>query len=210
MGKALYVKASLTANGSSTGILTIADTSLFRKACIVYLSATGLDTQSLIVDQILSSTQLAVKLNNGYNYNRFDCSAYTTALSATLTQPEQEDFFGYDNPIEVTGSSSSVSSDGADVWVGTIVATATAVANSNTAAPFTIVSGTTYSIQPDVECYVATGVSQADAIAKAVAATGVRIEANALYDRLIPSGHTHLAVSAVAGTVNAKVNQLIK
>lgn len=92
-----------------------------------------------------------------------------------------------------------------DVWVGKITATTTPVANTNTATPFAVEVDKDYAVQPDVECRVATGASQAAVIADLTAGKGVKVEAGALYDRGMPPGHTHLGVVAIAGTVNADV-----
>jgi hypothetical protein len=137
--------ASLTADGGSNGILTFADTSLFEVGATCYLSATGLPTVSLLVDAILSSTQLAVKIYG--QYTRFPSSAYTVALSAKLTQPQQVDFLFADNgqEIPVGGSiildgpsaNSFISFDGTNINI-----TAPIVATRLGTAGFTDISGT--------------------------------------------------------------------
>lgn len=206
-----YDRQALTADGGSDGTLTLVSTAKLRRGARVWLSDNNSTSVELVIDQVINSQKIAVRDPSKIGMSRFDCSAFTVAQSAALSQSEQTDFTmarGWADSADTAADDADIR--GADVWVGTITATTTAVANTNTAVPFPVAGGQMYSIQPDAECYVATGVSQADAIAKAVAASGTVVEAKALYDRLIPSGHTHIAVSAVAGTVNAKVNQLVK
>jgi hypothetical protein len=93
MADTTHVSKTLTANGTAAGIVTVNDTSLFRKKARVYLSGTSLATVELEVADILSATTLAVRNPAVMGTSRFDCSAYTTAASAAIVQPTQADFY---------------------------------------------------------------------------------------------------------------------
>jgi hypothetical protein len=86
-----YSSAALTTDGGSNGILSVASTAPFVKGSRVYLGASGLPTVDLEIAAILSPTQLAVKLQSSPSA-RYNSSGYTTALGATLVQPEQDVF----------------------------------------------------------------------------------------------------------------------
>jgi hypothetical protein len=88
-----YVSAALTANGASTGLVTIGDTSNFRKGCTVWLGSGAVTPVMLIIDSVVSSTVLALRDPTKIGTARYaGCSAYLTADSATITQNEQTDF----------------------------------------------------------------------------------------------------------------------
>jgi hypothetical protein len=93
-----FEKQSLVADGSSTGLLTIASTFRLRIGSVVYLNATGLPSVSLQIADIVNDTTFYVKLTTPGVYTRFDSSAYTVALAATITQPEQTNFFVNKDP----------------------------------------------------------------------------------------------------------------
>lgn len=98
MAEISYVKLSLTVDGGSNGILTVSSTSALVKEAIVFISSDTQEIKKLIVDEIISATEVAVRDGDlAYVYNRFDCSAYLVADSATLTQPEQSDFYTQDD-----------------------------------------------------------------------------------------------------------------
>jgi hypothetical protein len=88
-----------------------------------------------------------------------------------------------------------------DRYVGTIVSAGASQNNQGTAGPFAVMGGQMYSVQPDVAVYVATGLGAATA----ATATGVRIEANQLYDIRPGAGEDAIAIlPVVAGAANAK------
>lgn len=89
-----YAQLTLTANGSAAGFVTVASTHLLRQGATVYLSATGVTTKALIIDGFNGSTEVFLRdpAISG-NYARFNCSSYTTAAGAVLTQPIQGDFY---------------------------------------------------------------------------------------------------------------------
>jgi hypothetical protein len=93
-----FAKLSLVVDGGSTGLLTVPSTFNLRIGAVCYLSATGLETKTLQIADIVSDTQLYVKLTDPLNYTRFNASAYTVLLSASLTQPEQTNFYIYKEP----------------------------------------------------------------------------------------------------------------
>lgn len=102
MAKVSYKSAVLTADGGSNGILAIDDTSALVKGATVFLGASGLPTVALEVAAIKSPTELAVKLKSSPSA-RYNSSGYTTALSATLVQPEQDVFTDVILPHARTG-----------------------------------------------------------------------------------------------------------
>lgn len=80
---------SFTANGSTAGVVTITDTSPFKVKQKVHLAANTLGGQELEVKRVLSATQLVVGPSGGSITAYTDVSAYTTALSATISANEQ-------------------------------------------------------------------------------------------------------------------------
>jgi len=88
-----YVKMALALSGGPDGKLTVPSTFKLRIGSIVYLSANGIQTKTLQIDDILNATELMVRDPDRTIYSRFDCSLYTTILTAELTQPEQTNFF---------------------------------------------------------------------------------------------------------------------
>lgn len=91
MTKVSYKSAPLTTDGGANGILAVADTSGFVKGAKVFLGASGLPTVELEIAVIKSPTELGVKLKSSPSA-RYDSSGFTTALGATLVQPEQDVF----------------------------------------------------------------------------------------------------------------------
>jgi hypothetical protein len=102
MAKVSQRSAALTADGGSNGILSIADTSAFVKGATLFLGAQGLPTVELEVAAILSPTNFAVKLKSSPSA-RYNSSGYTTALGATVVQPEQDVFTDVILPYARTG-----------------------------------------------------------------------------------------------------------
>jgi hypothetical protein len=84
-----FASQALAADGTANGVLTVSSAYSFNRGARVYLSATGVATKELLVNEILTATTLSVKEDHGYQYSNFDCSAYTLVLGATLTQPLQ-------------------------------------------------------------------------------------------------------------------------
>lgn len=84
-------------------------------------------------------------------------------------------------------------------YAGVIIATTTAKNNSDTATPFTLPKGAKVAVQPDVACYLRMDGTTA------TAATGVLVEANALFEVRLAPGSKTLSAIVSAGTVNAKV-----
>lgn len=93
MAKVAYFKAALTANGGSNGILTVASTAQFVAGAQAFLAGVVAPNIQVRIVSILSSTTLTVQpwASNQLG-NLMDCSAYTTADSATLGQPDQDVF----------------------------------------------------------------------------------------------------------------------
>ena len=125
-----YASAALTVNGTANGILTVADTSVFRDRATVYLVSSAAARVELVIEALLSSTTLAVKGTAGYQYSRYDCSAYLVANTATLIQPEQPDFSGADSGGSGEWSSAAAAPTTGTWLLGDIVLNATPVAGS--------------------------------------------------------------------------------
>jgi hypothetical protein len=87
---------AFTADGTSLGIVTIADTTGFYIKQKVNLQSDSLQQTLLQVKNVLSSTQLIIGPNNNSltaspkNYT--DLSAFTVADNATISAPEQNNF----------------------------------------------------------------------------------------------------------------------
>lgn len=82
-----YVKQAFTQNGTAGGIVTVATTYRFVRGATVFLSSNTQSIVELQISEVISQTKIAVKIANGLSYDLFDCSAYTTADSAAITQP---------------------------------------------------------------------------------------------------------------------------
>lgn len=89
----------------------------------------------------------------------------------------------------------------AERLLGTITATTTKN-NSDTAVTFTIPSAAKLSIQCDVAAYVVVGTGSSTA---STSATGVTVQANALFLTATGNGQNHVAILPVSGTANCKV-----
>ena len=82
---------SLIADGTVDGIITIANTRLFKVKQEVYLSATALPNLDKIeVKRVLSANQLMVGPKGGSIRTPIDVSAYTLAAGATIAANEQD------------------------------------------------------------------------------------------------------------------------
>ncbi len=76
---------ALTSDGTSTGVVTVADTSLFKVKQEVILSANTLPNRDDVeVKNVLSPTQLVVGPKTGDITSVSNVSAYTVALSAAI------------------------------------------------------------------------------------------------------------------------------
>jgi hypothetical protein len=82
----------LTANGTSLGIVTIADTAGFKVKGTAFLAANTLPVIQVQVQRVISPTQMIVgPIGSTPAPNNFtDVSAYTVALNATIGFPEQD------------------------------------------------------------------------------------------------------------------------
>jgi hypothetical protein len=82
---------SFTSNGTTDGIVTVADTRPFRVKQEVILTANTLpNLDSIEVKRVISSTQLAVGPQKGNIDARADVSAYTVALGGAIRANEQK------------------------------------------------------------------------------------------------------------------------
>lgn len=80
---------SFTADGTMSGLVTVASTDDFRAKQLVHISAAGLDTLELEVKRVISATELYVGEPGRRMETRTDVSDYTTALAAQITAHEQ-------------------------------------------------------------------------------------------------------------------------
>lgn len=80
---------ALTANGTSLGVLTVADASLFFVKQLIILDSTTQDGIQLVVNRVTSATTLEVGPAKGKITERFDASAYLVADTATIEALEQ-------------------------------------------------------------------------------------------------------------------------
>ena len=94
----------------------------------------------------------------------------------------------------------------AELYLGTIVATTTAKNNTDTAATFTIPPLARIVVQPDVACYAGLIKSGGTAVAST---TGLKVDADGIYETSTTSDRNVLSVVSVSGTVNAKVFQVL-
>jgi hypothetical protein len=87
-----FVTTALAANGGSNGILTVGDTSDLRPGARVWLRSNAVTAIELVIEAVLSTTQVAVRDPSKIGSMRFNSAAYLTADAATLTQNVQTDF----------------------------------------------------------------------------------------------------------------------
>jgi hypothetical protein len=78
-------RVSLTANGTSLGVLTVPDTTVFPQFSRCWLNGTSLPELEVIVSRVLTSTTLQVRAATLPINQLSNVSAYTTAASSTLT-----------------------------------------------------------------------------------------------------------------------------
>jgi len=97
MGLISYTALAFTADGTANGVVTVSSTTDLRKAATVSVYSDTVGPVQLVIDEILSSTTLAVKVLSGYNYVRYDVSGLTVVDNATIVQPEQFDFYTLDD-----------------------------------------------------------------------------------------------------------------
>lgn len=101
MSQTTFVTKALASNGASTGILTVDSNALFFPGCTVYLASTTQAIKTLKIRALIGSTQFSVyDVSKSSFFTNFDCSAYVTADSATVTQPQQENAGANDDGIE--------------------------------------------------------------------------------------------------------------
>jgi hypothetical protein len=78
-----------TSNGTTSGVVTVADTKGFKVKARVTISATSLPNLNLEIKRVLSKTQLIVGAPGNILF-KTDISLYTVALNSTIHQPEQD------------------------------------------------------------------------------------------------------------------------
>lgn len=88
-----YEKQALTANGGADGRLTVTSTANFRRGARVLLIDNDTAAIELIIERIVSATVIEVRDPFVTGACLKDCSAYTTAQSAAVTQNPQADFY---------------------------------------------------------------------------------------------------------------------
>ena len=79
-----------TVSGTQSGMLTIANATLFKVKQEILLNAIGLPTLELEVKRITSINNLLVGPRNSRITETIDVSVYTTALNASISAPEQK------------------------------------------------------------------------------------------------------------------------
>jgi hypothetical protein len=85
-----YAKVLFTADGGLTGLLTVSSTNELVEKALVWIKSSTQPIKGLIIDQIISSTQVYVKEPIGYIYHRFNANAYLQLEGASLTQPKAQ------------------------------------------------------------------------------------------------------------------------
>lgn len=82
---------SFTVNPTANGVVTIADTTLFKVKQLVMVAANTLPTlDKLEVKQVLSPTQMIIGPAGGAIHTTTDLSAYTTLLSGAVFYPSEQ------------------------------------------------------------------------------------------------------------------------
>ncbi len=84
-----FVTQAGTANGGANRILTVASTTGFVVGAYCFLSSDTQLTVPLVIDEVISATQMAVRSVQPALYSRFNCSAYLLAANLKITQPNQ-------------------------------------------------------------------------------------------------------------------------
>ena len=86
--------ASLTANGGSNGLVTVASNTAFKVGATVWIRSNTVDGRQCVVTDLVSTNQVGLRFyaNNGTlrdsvpSYGRSDLSAYLLADGATISQ----------------------------------------------------------------------------------------------------------------------------
>lgn len=89
--------AALTANGTTAGVVTVANSALFPAGSICWLNGDALDSVKVKVIKILSATTLSVRIIPEPSLNEqiplygqvSDISAYTTAKNSRINVEQQ-------------------------------------------------------------------------------------------------------------------------
>lgn len=92
-----YFSTTFTADGTSAGVVTIADTTKVTVGAVGYVSSATIAAEKVQITAILSATTMTVRrvfeFNSGVaippNYGNSDVSAYKVANTATFVQSRQ-------------------------------------------------------------------------------------------------------------------------
>jgi hypothetical protein len=106
-----YANATLTSNGTVDGVVTVSGgIAPFKVGATCYLNNTTPLNVTVKVIAVLSTQTIQVQVVtnnvNQLNYGASDISAFTTATSSTITQPQQ-DLSSHDYAIVSYGLSAS-------------------------------------------------------------------------------------------------------
>lgn len=88
-----YERQALTANGGADGRLAVTSTANLRKGARILLRSNNVEAIELIIDRIVSATVIEVRDPAVTGAALKDCSAYTLAQSAAITQNVQPDYY---------------------------------------------------------------------------------------------------------------------
>lgn len=90
--------AAFTSNGTTAGIVTVADSSPFYAGCVAWIKSSGQPSARVIIVAIPSATTIKVRFIGETDIDRIplqiyggasDISAYTTAQNATISMESQ-------------------------------------------------------------------------------------------------------------------------
>lgn len=86
--------AAFTANGGTDGYVTVTDNSAFYPGAIIWLHSTTQAGQQGLITDLVSTTKIGIRFigtfpNQAPTYGKNDCSAFTTANSASISQESQ-------------------------------------------------------------------------------------------------------------------------
>ena len=107
-GTARYAKTAFTADGTTTGYITLASNVGYYVSAEVSLNSGNQVAQNYIITDLPDSTRIGLRVKTygagpvPVSFGRTDVSAYTLAQSAYITQPQQMIFSGYNLPPPTT------------------------------------------------------------------------------------------------------------
>lgn len=135
-----YIKLALTATGTSVGVLAVSSTAQLVVGARIWVGSNTAEPTELMIDQILDATHIVVS-DLQVNFGRYNCTRFTPADQATLTQNEQPNY----NALRLSDAGITVQDEGTETGeeqaVLNFVGSGVTVSSSGTTTTVTIPGG---------------------------------------------------------------------